>query len=42
MIDDGRAENAKNDWERLFETCRENECKQLGLVANFSERYYAC
>lgn len=34
MIDNGGAEDAKDDGERFFEACREDERQQLGLVTN--------
>jgi hypothetical protein len=40
MIDDGRAKDAGDDGEWFFESRRENEGEQLGLVTDFREGDY--
>ena len=37
VVDHGGSQNTKDDGERFFEACRQDERKQLRLVADFSE-----
>lgn len=42
VVEQRGGQNAKDDGNKVFKACREDEREQLGFVADFGQRDHAC